>query len=368
MTVKWVPLGNVLTIAQNPEPVVPESMYDMLGVRSFARGAFAAAPLAGAGTAYKFLHRLASQQVVYPKLMAWEGAFAVVPEELDGRYVSPEFQCFDVDDSRASVRYLAHVLAWPGFTESVRQGSTGTNARRRRLQPSAFMAIRIPLPPRLEQDRIAAHLDSLSAVGTSRNQAVPDPLQAVADLQRVPLRDLVMSAPRSVAVDGDAVYELSGVKWYGQGLFVRERKFGRELSSKTLRAIRSGDLVYNRLFAWKQSFALAEEDGYASSEFPTFEVNVDRVSPKVLLAALLTAEFTDQVNHASTGSTPTSRNRLKEKDFLSLEVQIPDRAQQPAVERALVTVDRIRQYVDQRDVIASALLPAARNEIFAAMA
>jgi type I restriction enzyme, S subunit len=367
VSVPWVPLGEVLRPAGEVVSVAADATYEMLGVRSFARGAFAADSLLGASTAYKQFRRVKANQVVYPKLMAWEGAFAVVPAHLDGRFVSPEFQCFDVGTSLASARYIAHVLAWPGFMESVRQGSAGTNVRRRRLQPSAFLRIPIPLPSLDRQEHIAAHLD-LVAKG-NEPQRVADAaeiLQAGWVGDPVSVRDLVSPVVRSTQVS-DRVYRLSGVKWYGQGLFVREHKPGREISSRTVREIRQGDLVYNRLFAWKQSFAIAASDGYASNEFPTFAINSDLVRPRVLLAALLSPSFTESVNRVSTGSTPTSRNRLKENDFLSLTVLLPPARQQPSIERSLLLADRIREVRSRRDTIAAAVLPAARHEIFASM-
>ena len=164
----------------------------------------------------------------------------------------------------------------------------------------------------------------------------------------------------------ETVYPMQGVKWYGEGLFTRELRAGSELPGPVFR-IETGDLVYNRLFAWKQSFALATAVGWASNEFPTFRVRTDRVRPRVLLAALLSPKFTAAVNAASTGSTPTSRNRLKERDFLGLPITIPRPREQAAIEASLQVIDRIKPLAKRAEVLAGAVLPAARNEIFSAM-
>ena len=154
------------------------------------------------------------------------------------------------------------------------------------------------------------------------------------------------------------------MKWYGKGLYPRETKTGRELAAKTVRRIEPGDLVYNRLFAWKQSFALAPAASWASNEFPTFRVKTDRVLPRVLLAALLSPSFTAAVNGASTGSTPTSRNRLKERDFLALDVTVPPMTEQHSLERLLLAADQAEVLDRRATMLAEAVLPAARNEIF----
>ena len=87
-----------------------------------------------------------------------------------------------------------------------------------------------------------------------------------------------------------------------------------------------------------------------------------------MLAALLGPTFTAAVNDASTGSTPTSRNRLKEKDFLGLEVTVPDIGQQPTIERMLLAADKAQVLQYRAEQLAQAILPAARNEVFSALA
>ncbi len=104
-----------------------------------------------------------------------------------------------------------------------------------------------------------------------------------------------------------------------------------------------------------------------SNEFPTFRVRTDRVRPRVLLAAFLSPKFTAAVNAASTGSTPTSRNRLKERDFLGLPITIPRPREQAAIEASLQVIDRIKPLAKRAEELARAVLPAARNEIFSAM-
>ena len=57
-------------------------------------------------------------------------------------------------------------------------------------------------------------------------------------------------------VDPDLDYPLLGVRWYGEGAFLRETVNSDSSEAKTLQKVRAGDLIYNRLFAWKGSFGL----------------------------------------------------------------------------------------------------------------
>lgn len=54
---------------------------------------------------------------------------------------------------------------------------------------------------------------------------------------------------REVRLEDDKEYKLLGVKWYGQGMFLREIKKGREIKADKLYQVKEGDFVYNRLFA-----------------------------------------------------------------------------------------------------------------------
>jgi len=365
--VEWVPLRELVSRAGSAAAVDPSCLYPTLGVKSHARAAFDSGVLLGAATAYRTLTQVREGWLVYPKLMAWEGALALVPADLDGRWVTPEFITYDVRDDALSREYLRHLISWPGFLEWVRDGSTGTNVRRRRLQPAAFEAIRVPLPSRPDQDRISAHLGALPVHTSS---ARFDHLLGVTQRdwagEELVVSEVLEPVTRREQPTADTVYPMQGVKWYGEGLFTRELRAGSELTGVVYR-IEPGDLVYNRLFAWKQSFALATAVGWASNEFPTFRVKTDRVRPRVLLAALLSPKFTAAVNAASTGSTPTSRNRLKERDFLGLPITIPRQREQAAIEASLQVIDRIKPLAKRAEELAGAVLPAARNEIFSAM-
>lgn len=346
--------------------VEPASVYPIAGVYGFGRGVLLRDSIFGAQTGYRSLTRLSTGDVVYSKLKAFEGAIACVHQEADGFYVSPEFPVFEVDPA-VSWRYLEHVLQSPEFSNRLASASTGLGARRERVHPSRFLELLVPLPSRPDQDRIAAHL---SALATRLTSSRADHLLSVTQRDwsgdQSVVADLVDPVTRREQPTAENTYPMQGVKWYGEGLFTREVRTGSELTGAVYR-IEPGDLVYNRLFAWKQSFALATATGWASNEFPTFRVRSQRVRPRVLLAALLSPAFTAAVNAASTGSTPTSRNRLKERDFLALPITIPRPTEQAAIEASLDVIDRIKPLARHADELACAVLPAARNEIFSAM-
>lgn len=141
----------------------------------------------------------------------------------------------------------------------------------------------------------------------------------------VPIGKFLKQIKREIILEPEIRYNLLGVKWYGKGVFVRESKLGKEIKAKKLFKVCSGDFIYNRLFAWKSSFAIIpkEFDGcLVSGEFPTFVKNSEDVNINFILQYILLPHNIKKIDKLSTGMSSVSRKRFKEKSFLSFP--IPD--------------------------------------------
>src|SRR5262249_32801664 len=107
------------------------------------------------------LTQLRTDEFVYPKLMAWEGAFGIVPQECDGCYVSPEFPVFEINQSKVLPKFLGYYFLARNNWSKIAGDSIGTNVRRRRLYPDQLLRFPILLPTLEEQGRAAAYLDEV---------------------------------------------------------------------------------------------------------------------------------------------------------------------------------------------------------------
>lgn len=141
-----IALSSILTPSTDVVDVADDEVYSMVGVKSHGRGAFHSGPLSGASTRYTRLRRLTHGQVIYPKLMAWGGAFDVLGPEFEGDYVSPEFVTFDLRRDDVSLAYLRALLQSERWRRIAEDASRGTNVNRRRLHPDDFLALEVPLP------------------------------------------------------------------------------------------------------------------------------------------------------------------------------------------------------------------------------
>ena len=141
-----------------------DESYQFAGVYCFGRGVFKAMLKSGMDFAYPRLSRLRAGDFVYPKLMAWEGALGVVPPECDGCVVSTEFPVFEVNEDRVLHEVLDTYFRTPSVWPELAGESTGTNVRRRRLNPQDFLNYKMPLPSRETQmtlRKVRAEVDTL---------------------------------------------------------------------------------------------------------------------------------------------------------------------------------------------------------------
>jgi len=152
--------------------------------------------------------------------------------------------------------------------------------------------------------------------------------------ERVRVGELVRPVTERVKAEPEKEYRMAGVRWYGEGVFHRETVRGDAMSAKQVTPLVAGALIYNRLFAWKASFAVVPPElaaCYVSSEFPQFIPDSTRILSEYLYLFCTREATIRAVNAASTGSSAVSRNRFKEEEFLDFEISLPPLAEQNAI-------------------------------------
>jgi len=144
--------------------------------------------------------------------------------------------------------------------------------------------------------------------------------------ERVRVGAVVRQVSARLKAEAEKEYKMAGVKWYGEGVFHRETVRGDGMSATYVTQLVPGALIYNRLFAWKASFAIVPPeyaDCYVSNEFPQFISDPKRILPEYLYLFCTRNATIRAVNAASTGSAAVSRNRFKEEQFLGFEIALP---------------------------------------------
>jgi type I restriction enzyme, S subunit len=174
--------------------------------------------------------------------------------------------------------------------------------------------------------------------------------------KRVLIGTIVRQVTEHVKVEPQKQYKMAGVRWYGEGVFHRETVHGDDLSASQVTPLIANALIYNRLFAWKASFAVVPPElvgCYVSSEFPQFVVNADQILVDYLYLLCTRDTTIRAVNAASTGSSAVSRNRFRENAFLRFEIALPPLSEQENIvsywRRAKARVTEARKRIDSEE-------------------
>ena len=131
---------------------------------------------------------------------------------------------------------------------------------------------------------------------------------------------------RKITIDDSASYNCVGVRWYGIGAFIREQLLGMNIARKQQWIIKAGDIVYNKLFAWKGAFAIADEsvDGcIVSDKFPTYKLNPATIDPCFLGYYFRTPQVAQQAQDLSKGAAAISKLTLNPPQFWDLKIPLP---------------------------------------------
>jgi type I restriction enzyme S subunit len=144
----------------------------------------------------------------------------------------------------------------------------------------------------------------------------------------------------TVEVDPAQAYDIVGVLNRGRGLLYRESMAGSKTAYKTLNRIGPNQVVYSRLKAFEGAITVAPADlheVYASQEFPTFTCGPSLL-PDYFRLLTTTKRLWDTLQNLSTGMGGR-RERVKPKDFLTINIALPSLTEQNRIVNLMSTVD-----------------------------
>ena len=141
--------------------------------------------------------------------------------------------------------------------------------------------------------------------------------------------------------------ELVGMRLYGLGPFHRESKPSYRIRKKTHFVIKEGDVIYNKLFAWKGTFGIVprELDGmFVSDKFPTYKLDDQVVFPPYLEWYFRLPKLWNYAKRNSKGSAALSKLTLNPPQFLGLPLLLPSISHQRHISKQLdAAIGRINE-------------------------
>lgn len=371
-----VALGDVLEDAVRFECPQPGVKYRQLGVRLWGEGAYEREPIDGGDTQYAAFNRCENGDMVVNKIWARNGSVSVVQPELSGCFVSAEFPLYQAKSPIIPgwLRLITKARwLWIACDEKAR-GTSGKN----RIKPSAFLEIRIPLPPLTEQQRLVVHFDAIETrlhrvkkLRTEQEHELQATLRSAfheleAQAEWVAMSEVAPVHRRPTGIELDGEYPELGVRSFGKGIFHKPTLLGESLTWQKLFQINAGDIVISNIKAWEGAIAVAggsDHGRYGSHRYLTCLTDLERALPEFICFYLLSKSGLEQVGVASPGSA--DRNRTLAVDRLEkIKVPLIPIAHQIEFKKLLDLQAKLRAEAAQAEQRTAALLPSLLDRIF----
>lgn len=166
-----VRIGDILYRNTDTITVADDVEYEQVTLKTNGGGAVLRGKKVGKDIGTKKQYRISEGQFIMSKIDARNGAFGVVPKELDGAIVTGDYPSFNVNEKKVNPSYLYLLSATQKFVHFAQSCSRGTT-NRQRIDISQFLNVKIPIPSLNEQNAIvAAYNDSLTLASQYEQQA-----------------------------------------------------------------------------------------------------------------------------------------------------------------------------------------------------
>ncbi len=149
----------------------PGGVAQKLTVRLYGKGVVAKVNDRGGSAATKYFKRRKGQ-LIFSKLDFLNGAFGLVPPELDGHESTLDLPCFDIAPN-VDPDWLLSVLVRPAFYRRYRGLAIGSR-KAQRVPVGEFLASVVTTPPTQEQRRISHLLRALDAAIVTTDRFVAE--------------------------------------------------------------------------------------------------------------------------------------------------------------------------------------------------
>ncbi len=174
-------------------------------------------------------------------------------------------------------KWLSYILASSRARNDISGRATGTSGSMKNISQSAFLGVRIPLPPLPEQRKIAEILSTwdraieqteklieakkrlkkglMQRLLTGKLRFPQFAGRVKSEVGRVKgnewrtcrLGELLEEVKRPVKWDDDALYDLISIRRRSGGLFHRDSLYGHQIKTKNLRVARTGDFLISKM-------------------------------------------------------------------------------------------------------------------------
>jgi type I restriction enzyme S subunit len=155
-------IGDFLKRIKRPITLSPDNEYKLVTIKMNHNGVVLRGLKKGADIKSN-MFEVKEGDFILSGIDARNGAFGIVPKDLDGAIVTNDFWYFDIDESIINKNLFLELTSTTWFDDICKKGSDGTT-QRIRLQKGKFFNQEITLPPPKKQSLILEKIQNIKSI------------------------------------------------------------------------------------------------------------------------------------------------------------------------------------------------------------
>ena len=164
-------IGDFLIKSRKVVNIEDDKVYSRVTVKINNNGVILRDTETGVNIGTKKQYLAKAGQFIISKIDARNGAFGIIPNELDNAIVTNDFPLFDVNKKKINPQFLLLITTTKVFIKFAQSCSSGTT-NRQRMDIDMFLNQKIPLPKLEEQNKIVKnYLDKVTEAERLNNEA-----------------------------------------------------------------------------------------------------------------------------------------------------------------------------------------------------
>lgn len=156
-----VKVGEFLIRVKDLVPIIDNEDYKLVTIKLYHKGVQLRKCVKGTEIQADKMSRVKSGQFILSGIDARNGAFGIIPSELDGAVVTNDFWHFEIDTKIISNEYFLWLTSTPYFDDICKKASDGTT-NRIRLQADRFFSQELMIPDIRDQHKVVNELKTTS--------------------------------------------------------------------------------------------------------------------------------------------------------------------------------------------------------------
>lgn len=171
---KLEPIGNLILRNREKEILENDKTYKQVTIKLYGKGVVQRGDelIFGKDIGTKNQFRISEGQFIMSKIDARNGAFGIVPAELEGAITTQDFLSYNINKEKILPEFFNLITGTKHFAELCQKASSGTTGRQR-VDEKAFLGFRIPVPRiELQKKIVQRYLDNINLAIKYEKQSI----------------------------------------------------------------------------------------------------------------------------------------------------------------------------------------------------